>query len=437
MQSPDYKKTLDTLSQINLTKIDGQPVTRYFLCDGNDMWGSYQMSLFSDIKAWTVNPQAYKKHKRNSFSATRLLLLCESFCALVFKNPKILLYTVDKVHSDLAQNDSRIDVLYDVLTKNNIPYLELVHTFSIRTALSNFLKRKRLVVYLEAFMWGNTKIKPKIDLTNFEDKEFGEYLVKKYLDRFHSTKRIQHIFKFISPKLVWGIDDPRYTGELLVAAKKASVPSYLFQHGHFTKYHVGWLTYGAGEGVIPRADYLVVWNEYWKKELLRLGTYYSECALLVGGEKKTDTVSIDNTKETHTILIPYETDAPKKEVKQYIKKFEEEGYTVVLKTRSDTLEQKQREEYGVTQSTPDLIPAVAVVGVYSTFLYDVLGVYPVGILQTSMDYGQGMVENGVAGGIFIEKKIRDQISQLQMVKFSNSISLYDTVFQIAKKHTCI
>jgi hypothetical protein len=432
--SPDYVKALELFHRINSIKIDGKPIGESFIYKGNDMWASYHMSIFADIKRWTVAPEAYKKDKKNRTSILRFLLLVESIIALILRRPDVLVYTIDKISSKVASNDVRMDSVYEVLVQKRINYLEIVHAVSGPVTLGNFLTRRRFVVYLEAFMSGSSTFDLTVDLDHFNEKEFVLHLIKKYRHRFFVARKIEKIFSYIAPKAVWGIDDVRHTGELLVAAKEQGIPSYLFQHGHFTKYHVGWLAHNSSTRHTPRADYIVVWNQYWKNELLRLGTYYPESSIIVGGEKVKKEINIE-TSDVLSVLIPYETDAPKEEVKKFIQKFLENGIKVFLKLRNDISHAKQIEEYGgEIEGVTDIVPVTAIVGVYSTLLYDVLGVIPVGILQTSMDYGFGMVENKLAGLVTLETCKQD-ILNLKIVRLEeHGILLSDTVYSIA--HTC-
>jgi hypothetical protein len=169
-----------------------------------------------------------------------------------------------------------------------------------------------------------------------------------------------------------------------------------------------------------------VWNSYWKKELLRLGTYYKEDELIVGGEKqlfKSPNPSFPGVDFTQkkAILIPYETDAPKDEVKVFIDMFKKSGFKVYFKIRSDISKEVQCQEYGlspgevrvITDYNPIISEVALIVGVYSTFLYDLIGSdVPVAIFETSMDYGYGMVENGLAGILYKDGLIQDQVTRI-------------------------
>ena len=74
-----------------------------------------------------------------------------------------------------------------------------------------------------------------------------------------------------------------------------------------------------------------------------------------------------------------------------------------MKLRPDYPRDEQLQEYAGTEMSAVVSlselparPSLAV-GTYSTFLYDMVAAsVPVAILDTSLDYGRGMVENGLA-----------------------------------------
>jgi len=429
--SLDYRKTLESLQRLNSSLVDGKPLNHLFLHDNYDFWGIYQMSLFSDLKRISGKDTAVKKYFGGvkDFLLKSFLLL-ESLFAILLKKPDIFLFALDKTSSSIAMNDSRMDDVYRFLKKENISYVEIMHTIPSRQTIKNFIKRKRLVIYLESFSF----------FLSQRHLDGIEPLVAKYDYRFSLSKRLIKLFTFLfkwkHPKALWGIDDTRNIHELVIAAKKANLVSYLFQHGHFTKYHVGWLKYNGQIGRMPNADHLVVWNEYWKKELIDLGTYYPEDAIMVGGSKYLEK---QNTAvpEKISVIIPYETDAPKNEVRGYIEKMNNEGFNVYLKIRKDISTEKQIEEYGGKNcviAVESFVPAHACLGVYSSFLYDVIGIYPVGLLKTSMDYGYGMVKNQLAKEIVLDIPIMEQIKNMKISSFGDQkVLLYDTLFDITKK----
>lgn len=431
--SPDYRKVIAILDKINSIQIEGKAINSFFISDGYDMWASYQMAIFADIKRYTAYPLEYKKDKKKAFSIFRVILLLESILAVLVISPEVLVYTIDKVSSKIHNNDSRIDSLYQVMSRNRVNFLEVVHYVSVNETLNNFFRRKRLVVYLESLFFFKKRIpKLHVEIPDSPDKDFILHTIEKYHARFYSTFYFYKLLKHIKPKVFIGIDDVRHTGELLLQLQHAQIPSYFLQHGHFTKYHVGWLDYTRKLGNIPRADYIIVWNEYWKNELIRLGTYYPQENILIGGEKvmQAKNSNLKSSSEV-SVLIPYETDAPKVEIIEYVKQLKSEGIKVYLKVRNDIPHAKQIAEYGGDiEATTDVLSVTAVLGVYSTFLYDVIGILPVGLFKTSMDYGYGMIENGLAG-LVSPGRLKDQILALRVTHLeAGGKFLPDTLYSI-------
>jgi hypothetical protein len=91
----------------------------------------------------------------------------------------------------------------------------------------------------------------------------------------------------------------------------------------------------------------------------------------------------------------------------------DEGFDIIIKFRPDHMRDAQEAEYGALMQHPRVRgivslaelrrrPSVAI-GVYSSFLYDMVrrGV-PVLIMETSMDYGKGMLVNTLARALPIE-----------------------------------
>ena len=218
-------------------------------------------------------------------------------------------------------------------------------------------------------------------------------------------KLLRVILQFSNVRAIVGIDDVRHYHELMEAARQCNIPTVAIQHGHFTKYHLGWLGHNVYKDMrYQRADTLFVWNDYWKQELSRLHSVYPDNAVIVAGfQQSTQTSAFASKEEGVTILIPHETESPKEEVAAYIRALHAcTGVSLILKVRPDVPEKEQLETYPsdirsmvrVVCHIHDVPKPDAVIGVYSTFLYDMatLGV-PVLMMDTSMDYGEGMVIN--------------------------------------------
>ncbi len=171
---------------------------------------------------------------------------------------------------------------------------------------------------------------------------------------------------------------------------------------------------------VVKPEKFFVETNYWKKELLRLGTYFNENEIEVGGNLKKDfeeeksLFKTDNRKELR-VLLSYEIYAPKNELARYIKKFFScPGVKIIFSVRPDRDLNEQISEYGLEKGLENLtitknlkevendIDIVA--GTYSTLLYEMIGKRkPVVVLKTSLDHGEGMVINGLVDSLDINE----------------------------------
>lgn len=370
------------------------------------------------------------KHWFSGFAALVLTL----WAVIVRGRKNVLVFSVDKVSSE-GDHDFRIDGLYRFLRDHRVSFTETFHTQMGKTMLTQAVQRGRSAVYREAFQFlgslrhafcacaaRSRKIARALPCTEFRegDRPFVRKLVESLL-RGAAVSRFEiacyrSVLKRIRPDAVLAIDDTRYYQEMCMAARLQKIPFYAFQHGHFTKYHAGWLASGTPVGQDVRPDALFVWSPYWKKELLRLGTNFSAEELRIGGNPKNANEASAGAlyappkdSETIGLLVPFETDAPFDEVRSILERLLSTSRVKVwFKTRPDWDEKKQLRLYGLLDRSVDEVEAVpnhlpvlgrihAVAGVYSTFLYDTISLMrPVFVLKTSMDFGEGMVINGLA-----------------------------------------
>lgn len=411
-------------------EVDGKPLTSYTIFGDTPLWHRFSQFIFdSDIKrfARAGSFKAYKK-ECDSFEKTKIsalfvflvvfLVNVIAFLVLFILRQRVLVFSVDKVSDKKTRGDFRLSGLYEVL--KDVSFIECFHTKIGKSFLSHLFARRRAGLYLEGIdgLWYAGRIfrkKPSFEISGLSGSEdevsFMRYTISKYLalkDMLLFRKKVLSlILKYSGVRLVIGIDDVRHYHELLEAARDNGVRSVLLQHGHFTKYHLGWLGSEEYEGMrYVKADSLLVWSEYWKEELLRLGSVYKEKDIVVSGYpgKKVE-VSFAPSIEKKVVLVPHETEAPLAEVHGYIKACVGCGAKVYLKVRPDYEIKAQLAGYPddivdcveVVSSLFEVPKPDVVLGVYSTFLYDMglLGI-PVGIMDTSMDYGEGMVINGVA-----------------------------------------
>jgi len=434
----DYKRALSSLQTFNQIVLGHKSLNELFVYQGYDLLTVFQTSIFSDFKSRTKFGSVVVLPKFSLFNFVKsflvfLFVLVVTFFGtfwLIVSRKKVLIFTGDKVSSKSGRHDFRLDPLYEALAEPQESFLEIVHTIPSRESLINFFKRRRLVIYLEAFDWFSSlfvflkqrRVKKLLGEEFFQtfesdEREFARELIIKYASATEIFKVrltwLKLVLRLSGVESIFSIDDVRHYNELVLASKLSGVKFTAIQHGHFTKYHVGWLKMFESEYKIIKPDKLIVWSEYWRGGLLKLGTYYDPDEIVVGGAKDhlTPSESSSATGEKIGILLPYETDAPMEDMRKYVEiitrnpKFE-----LIFKLRADLPDELQLSQYGLaakgvnftsTHSSRDVLPRVnLVLGTYSTFLYDMVAERkPIGILETSIDYGEGMVLGGLAEGV--------------------------------------
>jgi hypothetical protein len=462
---PDLKYSLDLLKRINLVRVNGAPLSSWKIFNDYNVWHIYQQFIFiEDIKEFSTTkhfiknrgPSVLIRIRENILRLIGLGVSLMSLIPLIIGRRKVLVYGIDRTNS-IYNGDARIDYIYEFLTKHHITYVEAFHTIFNRAFLKNILRRKRLAFYIRAIdtlysllhLFATTE---KIDINHHdlehfsaEEQLFIQGLIYKYVSRIPRTvfriKFLTRIFKLSGIKVILAIDSARDYHEVILAAKFAGIPTYAFQHGHFTKYHVGWLMGASSSSRFIAPDILFVWSDYWKKELLRLGTYFTPDQLVVGGVRRV----IDEVRDEKShhqklgVLIPYEIEGYKDQIKKYIEKILACRDTVIyFKTRSDIPKDKQFADYHLEpherlQALPDIEPELhnidVVAGTYSTFLYDMIQYNkPVAILETDSDYGEGMVTNGLARKITTKENICTVLHELKNMPESIRKELRDKLF---------
>ncbi len=432
MSTIDYTSSREFAGRINRITLGGKKLSDLFFYKEYNIWYFYQAAIFSDAKHFYAAGNI-PEHKALSWKGhiTSLLLLCfsmMSFCFVFIARKKVLFFSIDASASKY-KGDFRMQGIYRLLHKHSIAFFECFHAVpSIKTVKTLFI-RKRAVLYLESidYLYYLTQIfhqssqsEPIVsgaDLSDFPEKEkaYARFVIQKYVHLVpHVLFRIRVwkiILRTLGIKLVMSIDDVRNYNELVVASNELGIPSFSFQHGHYSKYHRGFLRYDfAGKAVTPTK--LFVWNQYWKQELERLHSLYFPDQIVVSGSPQSTSGVFathgESDSEHISLLIPFETDAPKSEVIPYIQKLlAESTVQIVFKVRPDIDVSLQLHEYGLDAYNPrvtvaknlqDTLGSISLVGgVYSTFLYDMVALKkPVFLFQTSMDYGEGLIHNGLA-----------------------------------------
>lgn len=436
---PDLAHALSFLDKLNNVSVDGKNISSYFLWREYNLWHFYQSVLFRDIQKFDRNLIKESRENiswRGLFSGAILFFVSFlKFALSLLINPKVIIYGIDK-YTPTYGSDPRMDDLYNFLSSKKVKYLEFLHSVSGALARSNLRKRKRGAIYVEAFDFiynflsliffvDKSKISfiERVDLSVFTDdleRKFAKQLILKYAKlRSVSIFKIrwyERIFKIISPKLIILIDDGRYHYyELLLAAKLSGVESIAIQHGQFNKYFlVGWLDVPSFVGKYVSPDRYYLWSDYWKQELIAMGTFIPKNNLIVAGypEKalpKPISKTKENADENLYVVLPYETSAPRNEIIYYVREIMRcDGVKLIFKLRPGGDKLSQIKEYSFTDEEIKNILIVEkiddyfgknllAVGCYSTFLYEmVLREVPTAILDTPYDHAEGMIRNGLA-----------------------------------------
>ncbi len=481
---PDLKYSLDLLKRINTIRVNGSPLSQWTIFNTYNAWQLYQqLLLLEDIREFSKTKK-YKAPKaipislwlkEEALKTFGLAISTLSLIPLFITRKQVALYGIDRINNKY-KGDARLDYIYEFLHEHHISYFEFFHTVFNRSFINNIFFRKRPALYVRSIdvlysFLHPFETEPQLNFREDDISQFNEHerqfvmsVVSKYVLRIPRTifrvKILTKILKMSGIKMLLSIDSARDYNEIMLATTFAGIPSYAFQHGHFTKYHVGWLKAQGFTGLFITPDTLFVWSEYWRNEILRLGTYFTKEQLVIGGIRRTYEHATTAHAHEHTqlgILIPYEIEGYKKEIKEYIDKILEcPDTTIYFKIRSDLTKAQQLGEYDIQEQTRlkviqdveayiDSIHVVA--GTYSTFLYDMIQYdLPVVILQTESDYGEGMIHNGLAQKVSLTDNIcqtlhtiamkpHEELQKLREKLYgTSSVLLKDTLKSVTKKH---
>jgi hypothetical protein len=181
------------------------------------------------------------------------------------KQPRIAVYTVDLV-AGAARADLRAFELYRQLQTYHLSYFEFIHIASLKLALINALKRKRLSCYLEQL--------------GAKDSE-------------QLTIRIKAILRKLNIQRVVAIDDYRHTAELLRAARELGIASVALQHGC-----------NLSSPMFPQErrafDKLIVWSDFFARQYKQ---FCPEQTVVVCKHPRYRQPLVLNRKLTKTVLV--------------------------------------------------------------------------------------------------------------------------------------
>ncbi|MEK7530605.1 MAG: hypothetical protein AAB573_01960 [Patescibacteria group bacterium] len=432
MKEIDWPYAHDLYQRITTkARVNGTPISDIRLVEGYALWPRVaQMALSVDFKFFSATkifddvrvPYDELSGAPYTFSgffvgAFAFLVTCIASVVLVVSRREVVVYGVDKM-GGIAHADFRMQGVYEVLISRAQSYVEVFHTILGVSFFKHLFARGRVAIYLEGIDWLYLTLRfirrlvvprEKFSVTglesfSIEEQKITTAVVQKYvgaaaLFRFRLSF-LRFVLRESRVKLILSIDDTRHYQELMIAARECAIPTYAFQHGQISPYFVGWL--GQNELHAAHADTLVVWNQYWKDELVRLQAAWQGDALLIGGSAKEMSALTLMRGNTNTVLIPYEIDAPLGIVRECIANLTRGGITVLVKLRNDIPAHTQCTAYNITEaqtirSVSECPPVIAVIGSYSTFLYDAMMVgVPVGIIMSPLLFADGIVRNRLA-----------------------------------------
>lgn len=397
-------------------RVDGIPLTDITLSSGWSAWEpAAQLAFMVDLAGWT-REKCVPKTGPVSFSGLCVgaVLFAWSLVSLMLcmiRPRRALLFSVDK-ESGPHRTDFRIGKVYARLRTHHTPFIEFFHTTVSVGSLKRMLLRFRPAFYLEGLDWwyhithkpGTTPELSGLETFSELEADIVRSTVTKYVQARglfeYRIRAVRRILKMCGVQIVLGVDDARHYHSLATASLELGIPFYAFQHAHVTPYHVGWL--GGLGGRRARPSKMIVWNEYWKKEFETLGAVWPPDDLIVGGSPKHDVAAtLCRGGPGSPVVIPYETEAPKSAVQELVRELVASGVRVLYKLRPDVSHADQLAVLGVEAKlvTPTTIidePVRAVVGTYSTYLYDALAIgVPAVVLKTELRFAERLVASGL------------------------------------------
>lgn len=422
----------DFVSRLDRVEVAGLPLASHRVLGRYDFTPFYRLwDLYLVTRSLAQKDPASGKERRSARLMLPLIALASVLSLLyqLVRRPTVVLFAIDKLSSEDHDHDARLTGVYEYLRAHRIRFVELIHTMPAHTFWPHMRARRRLPIYYELadilfsiqrkFMRNAACVYDEgtLDLGAFEpgERALALKLIRERAVSFsRSAFRIRvftAIFRLLRPKACFLIDDQRSYGEVLAACEAAGVPSYAFQHGHFTEYHLGFLSYDGYDGKAPLPTSLYVWTKYWKDELQSLGTHIPEERIVVGGVRTPAAGPISGPPADGTlhVLVPYETAGPKAEIREaLLALLADPSVHLYFKVRRDVPADSQVREYDLEPSDQvtvidDVRKALrvdVVLGTYSTLLYDLIAYgYPIAMLHTSSDYGKGMLQNGLARAV--------------------------------------
>ncbi len=419
MKSSQLSEALQKLKELNAEVLTSKSYDEFIYGQYN-LWATWQQNIFQEIRN-KINNNTSKNNKLKNITY-RIFISVVSFfsiLSLLIRRPKVIIYSTDNISPSQA-NDFRMNHIYDFLNANQISYFEFIHTHKNTSFIKNFFKRRRAVFYLESLNLFSRKTNNLLEKFRFKKKQFAS-----------NHKTLRAITRLSGAKILLTIDDVRHYHALVLACQDNKIKTIAFQHGHFTKYHVGWLANEFPSKDIIKTDVFALWSNYWQEELLRLGSSFTkEQLILATPETKKPKTVVKETNSKLRVLVPFETECPDDLAKQMMSLLLRQPNTeMVFKCRFDTPLNTQLRKYDISDAQvtvsynlPEDIDVA--VGTYSTLLYELIeNLVPVAIIKSSFSFGERMVFNGLAE--YVELNEETLLKELQKIANANQTTLQE------------
>lgn len=446
----DRQYALKLLVQLNALTRDGTLIGDCFQQDGYSGWAFQQFFLFDQLQTFSAirdldRYRAFRspRHGILSWVGLRALDVFLVFAtgiemlAARLQRPEVMLFSSDFLDAN-ALPHPRMRNIHTYLADRHVPYTEIMHLTTVRSLFKNIGKRRRLGIYLEAFVslarlrhviGGRSaaeRFVAKVDLNGFggAEREFVRLILIEAVERVRisrtSASLVRAFFRFIGVRCYVSVDDFRFIPELLLACEEVGIPSYVFQHSNFG-YLTGVFSLPAHMYIFPTVFF--TWNAYWLKRIPEISPFFAHYAgrIRIGGRSYTPAApvyaprALAPDKKSLSVLVPYEVSVRKDQVDSYMDALLADTRITVLFLLRGTVEQidyaMQLDKYFRPEhrASPRLVviePAGraealrtcdAVAGVYSGFLDESIesGV-PVCVFATNFPVVNRLDEDGLA-----------------------------------------
>ena len=219
-------------------------------------------------------------------------------------------------------------------------------------------------------------------------------------------------------KILFGMDDLDYSHALVMAARDCGIRTVGYQHGAYSRQQAAYIMEGFGSDDYSWYKEIWVWGKFWQQMLQDLSSYYPAGVVRVARNKhKYDPCDPKSIGPNHSkgILIPYEFLGDTEKIGRYIVAFQEKGYKIFFKARTDEpvagqidsymLPPAAREQIVVIEEINDPIMAniSIIAGTYTALIYDLLPYRKeIWILDTEFCMTEELLRRGAAKLVRLE-----------------------------------